>query len=218
MFALVMSSCSMKQEGPSRVVLQLPSVSTLNGSSKISRLSYIWANACFSVSVTGDSIEMSAPNQCSVPSGVFKGSVGPGGSLAIEVPRGSARKLEVFAFFRSNSVGECPSASTLAAFDPEKTVRVGETTFDAMSSEVNVAVEVSLPNAGTNLISQYSLPATCSTATYVPGTGSSTIGAGTQRQTGGNFIAQSTVSGRQSEKVLQGGSFVMKLTRRPNEE
>lgn len=218
MLALVMSSCSMKQEGPSRLTIQVPSVSALNSSQKISSLSYAWANACFMVSVKGEGIETTTPNACSIETGRFSGSVAPGGVLSIEVPKGAGRSLDLFVFFKSGT-GACPTATSLAAFNASSTVRVAQVaSFDTFASETNLNVTVSLPNSSENLITQYSLPSTCKANSFVPGTGSSAIVAGHAIQSGGSFKAQTTVSGRQSEKALTGGGFVMKLTRRPNEE
>ena len=224
-FGLLASSCGMTAASKdSKLSIQFPTVASLNampGSNKISAQGYAWANACFIVSVTGPGIS-THKSTCEVENGTFRGSIPPGGSVELDVPRGPARKLDLFAYFRASPTDLCPTASRLAAFDVSKTVRIGQVAaFDLFTAAVTVNAKVTLPNSTDNLLTQYSLPKTClTTATIGPGSSAIVAGRAVQTGAGGTIKVVSVVSDRYSEKLLSGagGSIKVKLTRRAGGE
>jgi hypothetical protein len=168
---LLTAGCSAKTSlstDGSQVSITFPTAAQLSSShARVQGLTvasgYDFTLACFAVNVTGQNIPSIPSGSCSIATGVFQGFVAPGGSLSITVPSGTARQLDVFSYQRTNSNEPCPTAGNLRGLDLTKIVRVGEIpSFDALSAVVNLSVDLVDPGTAANLITQYSLPNTCS--------------------------------------------------------
>jgi hypothetical protein len=187
MIALVMSSCSMKDKGDSRVILNLPSASAL--SSRVGAFSYSWDRACFAMNITAPDINSPEDATCEVHRGIFAGTAAPNSELSASVPRGDLRKLELFAYFRNSSAEPCPALNGgFGTLDRKKIVRVGVVeSFEVANSEVNLTVNVSLPATGTSVVSQYSMPNSC--VASATGTTSGRLVSAAESATGTNSFA-----------------------------
>ncbi len=178
---------------------------------------YDWSRVCYMINVTANDIPQSSGGSCSLPIGIFRGAIPPGGSVLLEVARGKGRKLEVFTFMRESESAECPSlASGFGTIDPLKIVRVGQVPyFDTEESTMTVRVDLQEPGSGTSLISQYQLPVTCGKSQPPPPTsGTARVGTGQVRQAGGTYIVDGTISGQKSETFLSGGSYRVQFSRK----
>ncbi|MES2962831.1 MAG: hypothetical protein V4760_03000 [Bdellovibrionota bacterium] len=167
LIGILASSCSMQDKGGSRVVLKIPNTSTL--SSRVGRFTYSWDRACFAMNVTAGDIESTTDTACEIRRGVFSGMVPPNSTLTGEVKRGSARKFELFAFFRTSAAETCPTLTGgFGTLDRKNVYLVGKVdSFDIDSDEVNLSVTVTLPTTATSVYALNSMPASC-VATVVP--------------------------------------------------
>ncbi len=223
-FALLgafISSCSLKPGGNSTVSFRVPSISELNAKAQeqssgaqskgdltglsIPAAEIVWANACFMVNVTGDGIESKSSSLCEVPVGVFSGSVAPGGLLSIDVKKGSDRKIEVLAYFRSLTAQPCEAKANLNDFNLSRTARLGMIEHVTLSKDVeDVEVGISRPTAGQTVATQYAFPAVC-TAAGVPAGGTAV------RHVSGSFIrAMSTANYQLNARVSGPPSQILK--------
>lgn len=198
-FAL--SACS-KNEGTSSVSFRIPSVTELEArgvpqSKSVTALGIPdatrnWAYACFLVNVTGPEIASVSAAQCDISLGKFAGSVPPSTSvsdskLSLQVPKGSGRKFEIFAYFRNSTSEACPSnISRLSQMNLDHTARIGSTTVDLAKDEETVDIVIQVPGASDSVITQYSLPATC------VATGGA-IAPSFLRATAGSLVQQTTI-------------------------
>lgn len=204
-----LSACSPKSNShSSSITLNLPSAAQLKGSGansaqKILATNLDFAKACFMVNITGDGITDSAKTKCDVPSGVFAGSAAPGGKLEIEVNKGSNRKIEVAAYFRSSTTEACKTKESINQFDPDSVVRVGSKTTDLLLDRETVDIDISLPAVGQTLVTQYNLPAFCSAGSSTLGEGSSRIVSARQSATTPNFKVESVVTGLATGRALK---------------
>jgi hypothetical protein len=122
----------------------------------------------------------SAVGTCDLPIGVFSGSVAPGGSVNILVAKGQARKLEIFTYLRTASSEACPALTGgFQDLNRDKIVRVGQVaSFDVVDDQTDVSVNVTAPQVGESLITQYSLPSSCHGPVQAPSPGSRSAGFG----------------------------------------
>lgn len=169
---MVLASCTSRSDRASKLVIHLPSANELR--SKVSTLTVGLDQACFAVNISGSEIPPAkAATSCDLPLSVFSGMAAPGSELSLEVPRGPKRTLEIFAYLRDSTAQPCPTLTNgFSDLDRAKIVRVGRLdSFDVMNDEVTVEVSITTPPAGTSIVTQYSLPATCA----ITATGSSFV-------------------------------------------
>ena len=204
--------------GNSRVAIVFPSEAQLN---KVSTKSvsafaqtYDFARACFAVSVTGAGIPFTVSSAtCDVPVGVFQGFVPPGGSVSMEIPNGTARRLEVIAYARATSGEACPTGTSLKGLNVTRLARVGVIdSFDALEPDVVVEVQLKVPSQ--NLAEQNNLPQSCRVNSLTPLLASTAITSGHAVQTGGGFKLVGAVSGLKNEVKLTGGNYRLQMSRR----
>lgn len=120
--------------------------------------------ACYGVNVTGTGIPTQQGSSCSPVSGVLGGFVEPGGNIEVEVPKGSGRKIELYAYLQGPGENvACPQlVPTLSTAQLQHTYLIGTANdIDANSDVVTVNITASFPGLNTNLAQQLSLPATC---------------------------------------------------------
>ena len=92
-----------------------------------------------------------------------------------EVPKGSARKVELFAYFRSSTSQACAPHKSINELDPGNVASLGSTTVDILNDNQVVDLDISLPAAGATLVIQYNLPAFCTAGSTTLGDGSARI-------------------------------------------
>jgi hypothetical protein len=212
-----LGACSAKQNSSSSLTLTLPTAEQLKAKSqtaqKISSSDIDWLKACFMVSVTGSNIPDTAQNKCQVPSGIFAGSVAPSIStdkvsqLKIDqVPKGAARKIELFAYFRSSASTACKTYASVNELDPGSVASLGSTVVDINSDVQTVDLDISLPAVGQTLVTQYNLPAICTAAGSTSDDGSSRIVTARQSASTANFKVESVVTGLATGRALKTAS------------
>jgi hypothetical protein len=218
---VVLGGCAAKKPsgaGNSRVAIAFPTESQLNKVSTkfVSAFAqtYDFARVCFAVSVTGAGIPLAVSNAaCDVPVGVFQGFVAPGGSVSMEIPSGTARRLEVIAFARSSTSEPCPTGPSLQGLNVMRLAQVGVIdSFDAV--EPNVVVEVQMKVPSQNLAEQNNLPLSCRINSLTPLLASSAFTSGRAVQVGGGFKLVGAVSGLKNEIKLTGGNYRLQMSRR----
>jgi hypothetical protein len=229
-FALLGSiACSPKSDDGSKVRIQFPAAPSLSSMKrdKVSNLvstlglsDFSWSKVCFAVNVTASDIvkPVTPTPTCEIPVGIFSGSVPPGGEISLSIARGSARKLEVFVYLRNSSSDPCPSLQNgFGSLDHSRISRVGfVSSFEVKDPTLDLPVDVSQPASGDDLVAQYQLPSSCRPATIsAPGGGASRVSLGSTKQSGGKFNVFAVVSAQKNEATLSGGSFKVKLSRRP---
>ncbi len=156
---VLLASCSQKQGSTSSIKIVLPSASSQKLSQSVSAQSFDFTVACFAVNVTGPMIPQTA-NSCSPAVGVFSGFKPSGSTVTMEVPMGSARKIEVYLFNRALATDTCPS--DFSALTPDKIALVGSVGGVEMNQpDVSVNLQVTAPVAGVNLTTQNVVPASC---------------------------------------------------------
>lgn len=163
---VALAGCSKPQSDGARLRIQFPeSTSSELQDPKTSAVSV--SNLCFAVNVMADDIPNASSGPCDISHGIMGGSVPPGGELALAIPRGQKRRLDVYAYQRSNSNETCPTVEAgFAKLDAKKITRIGQVTdFSTLEAEVTVSVTITLPDGTSNLITQAGLPSTCTTTT-----------------------------------------------------
>jgi len=224
MAVFALGSCTKAPDpNTSQVLLKFPS-STVSGSASeksesqqsVSALSYNWSQACFLVNITAADLPTRRPSNCDLPMGVFAGTVAPGGSLSINVPRGFQRRLEVYVYNRPSTEPSCPAnIESFAALNLSRVVRVGSVaSFDTNEANVDVDVTVQAPSAGVTLISQEGLPTSCAGSTSPSLAGrvpaSTGIGAWT-RHSGGGVVLDGGFRAENQNVQLQGAGIKVDL-------
>ena len=225
LIALVaLTGCSSADNMSSKLRVQFPPAPTLSAqggpTTKIAAqglTDFTWSKVCFTLNVTAVDLKKPIAGLCDVTTGVFSGSVPAGGELTLDVPRGSARKLEVFAYLRNSSSDPCPTLKDgFQGLDRTRIVRVGLVpSFDVNEPIVTLAVDVTAPVLpADNLIAQYQLPSSCRPVS-VPSGGAARVALGSAQQSGGRFKVTTTVAAQKNELELSGGKFKVHLSRRP---
>ena len=236
--AISMVSCGLVKPNAgdeSTVSIRFPAVSSSNELRKPDSVGTLsaadFAKSCFIVNVTGSGITagmnpdapVAAGANCDViKRGVFKGSVKPGDQIAVTVPYGTARKLEVFAYQRDAENDPCPAlGADFGKLSKEKIIRVGLVeTFDTTARDVVVPVELRMPASGVNIITQYGMSLACvSPATPFGGRGSAglTLGSGSLKSASNRYRVELSVSGLRTkpdgQDSLQGSKYKVELDR-----
>lgn len=221
-FALIsmsLAGCSPTSgSGTSKVSITIPkssSIQSLRSSGVHSQQAIDWDRGCYAINVTASDLPAGSTGSCSIPTGIFSGFVAAGGTLQLDVPRGSARKLEVLFYKRLNANAKCPTfdANSFNSMDPASVVRVGKVdSFETKSDSVTVDVYLTVPGDAESLISQYKLAAACSKVaeTSSGGTGTSL---GHVAMAGGNYKMDVTVRASSLGTKLTGGNYVIQLGR-----
>ena len=215
-FAVVLGfgACSpTAHTGSSQLKILIPKSTGIRAESSGAHLKSVdWDQACYTVNVTAVDIPNLSTTACQIPVGILAGTVPAGGTLTLDVPRGSARKLEVFLFKRPSPGSQCPTlAGTFGNLDPGSFVRVGLVpSFDASAASVSVDVNLTLPNAGDSVVTQYQLSKTCTALNTTPMTGSG-VEIAHAVLSGGRYKMNATLRDSSSGLTLKGGSYVMKL-------
>ena len=174
---------------------------------------YDFSRACFAINVTSSDIPSAKKNSCDVSRGIFQGFVAPGGSVTLTVPKGSARKLEVFSYLRASAAASCQSLVDFGSFAPNKITRVGLVpTFDTQTDNVTLDVTLTAPATSDNLVTQYSLASTCSVGDAQQAS-SAAITSGHVHSTGGKLVIEASISGQKNNVHLSGGALQIQLSR-----
>jgi hypothetical protein len=194
------------------VSITVPTVEQMRAGSakaqKISASNLDFEKACFMVNVTGDGIVDSAKTKCDVASGVFAGSVAPGGQLEFEILKGSKRKIEVLTYFRSNKTDACLRKESVNQFDPGSIALVGSKTTDLTQDRETVDIDITLPADGTTLVTQAGLPSFCAAGASVLGEGSSRVVSARQSGATTHFKVESVVTGLATGPKLKTASGI----------
>ena len=185
-------------------------------------LGFDWSRVCYMVNISAPDIPTSKAATCDIPLGLFQGSVPPGGTLALDVPAGTGRSVDVLVYLRNAASDSCPSLDTKSGFTTlsrTRFVRVGQTApVDMTKASVEVEVEVSTPADGVNLVTQYGLPSSCKPVTVPQGGATSRITSGHTLISGNvgsqTIIISGSISGLQSEQRLTGNGITINLSRR----
>jgi|GEM_PF-5779198 len=173
----LLAGCSLKNNGGhSSVAVRIPTLAELNSkgsAQKVTGLSLsatdmTWDKACFMFTVTASDIPNTSTATCDLPNGVFSGSVAPSTpgssqSVTLEVPKGSARRFDVYAYFRQSTTETCPVQTNINAFSKDRVARLGFTDNISLQLDAEtVNIDISLPTQ--TILAQGALPASCSSA------------------------------------------------------
>jgi len=120
--------------------------------------------ACYGVIVNGSGIAVATANSCSLTSGIVAGFAEPGAQLAVEVPKGPSRTIDLYAFLQD--VGQDLPCSTfsasLSATQLLKTYKIGSATnINMFDNEVVVEITASFPGLSQNIAVQNSMSVSC---------------------------------------------------------
>ena len=155
------------------IKFQVPQANnTFNKAGSVGAMSAMPSNrkACYGVNITGPGIGTSKANLCSPSTGLTAGYVEPGANIELSVPRGSARKIEVFAFLQD--VGQNNACSqfnpSMSAAELLNTYRIGSTTVDIQSAVVEVNISMDFPGESNHLASLLTLPSSCTSTAGSP--------------------------------------------------
>ena len=215
----LVTGCASQKAGGPVLTLRFPTATTLRSAahskSDVSTLSFDWASVCYIVNVTGPGVSESKANACEIPTGVFKGSVPPGGSVELVVPRGANRRLEVFIYRRLATGDTCPALQNgFGSTDRSRISRVAVVENILIDGDRQVDVDVKVPTPADSLISQYSLAANCGPTT--PFMGLKKISQGRTMQSGSSLAIEGGVSSAPSEFVSAGPTLKIRANTRGN--
>lgn len=120
--------------------------------------------ACYGINVTGPGIITQQGSSCSPVTGLLGGFVEPGSNVEVQVPKGTDRKIELYAFLEAPGENvPCPQlVPNLSSSQLIHTYLIGTASaIDTSPDVVTVDITASFPGLSTNLAQQLSLPATC---------------------------------------------------------
>ena len=215
--AFLSFGCASPKSGGPVLTIQFPTSASTNSANKsdVSTLSFDWANVCYIVNVTGPGIAESRSNACEIPTGIFKGSVAPGGTMELEVPRGANRRLEVFIYRRLASGDACPTLNDrFGTTDRSKVSRVAIVENILVDGDRAVNVSVKEPTASDSLLAQFSLAASCLPS--APFGSLKKITQGHAVQSGTSLKVEGSVSSAPSEFVMSGSTLKIRANTRGN--
>lgn len=128
---------------------------------------------CYGINVTGPGIIINAPNSCSIKSGLLVGFVEPGSTVSVNVPKGSSRKVELFAYLQAVGTNlPCPLLGPALPADLlGSTYLVGVAEgIELSDQEVVVTITASFPGMAQNIAQTFAMPSTCaSNSTKISG-------------------------------------------------
>lgn len=157
-------SCQRQVEDTASLKIKLPSAESFNkGVGAFSQINS--SLVCYVVNVTGSGISDSQ-SSCDIRRGVFAGSAAPGSELSVTVPTGSNRKVEIYGILRNSSGDPCPNVQTGWPVPLDKVYLLGQVTgIDVRPPTTTVDITVTLPDESQNILTQLSMPSTCSAVT-----------------------------------------------------
>lgn len=161
---------------------------------------------CFAVSVTASDIPSNS-SACSPRVGVVAGFVEAGSTLEVMVPKGSARKIELYAFLQTLG-GACPQMKSPFSDDQVTHVyKVGEVArINIQDANAVVEIQAKFPGLGQHLAQQLNAPATC----YPRSNNSNPhfqISSGSQTAVGGGFELKARIGKPLHANSLSGGNY-----------
>ncbi len=166
---------------------------------------------CYGVNVTAPDIAVTAPNECSFRAGLLAGFVEPGATVELSVPKGSGRKVELYAFLQA--VGEnlpCPVLGpTLPADKLVSTYLVGVAEgINLQGDQVSVSIHASFPGLSQNIAQTLTFPSSC-TAGAAPSAAhrSYFVSAATGTATGTGLKLKYRAGGFPGHQVLSGSGI-----------
>lgn len=141
---------------------------------------------CFGVSIDAADIPSNSA-ECSPQTGIVAGFVEAGGTLEVEVPRGSARRIDLYAYLQ-DLASPCPKMpSKLDGEMSLQTYRVAVIErIDLLDTEQVVNMKAVFPGRSQHLAQQLNYPASCLPRPRRSNPGF-LISSGAQVATGGNF-------------------------------
>jgi hypothetical protein len=176
----VQAGCQRGPEGSSKLVIQAPSKVPALASSKSSQESSVSSmglppsgrKACYGVSVSASDIPSNSQS-CGPDLGIVAGFVEAGGTVEVQVPRGSDRRIQLYLYLEGDGENTpCPAmgrsfSSTLLP----RLYLIGEASGVSLQNAVeDVTINASFPGLTMTIAKQLNLPSSC---TVAGGTGSS---------------------------------------------
>lgn len=170
---LLLAGCQRAQDDKtSKIDLQIPEASvfkklTSDSLSKTdnaaSNATIDFENLCFAVQVSASDITYEPKSKCDFRKGMVVGSVPAGGTLSLDVSRGSDRIFEVYGYLKKSSADTCGSVPEIIPdADLSRIYLLGKSDPQSIQQpEVSVSIDIKLPSSDQNVISQFSLPPSC---------------------------------------------------------
>lgn len=157
-------SCQRQAEDTASLKIQLPSASSFQkGVSAFSQISPTLV--CYVVNVTGPGI-VDSTKSCDIKRGIFAGSAAPGTELSVTVPSGANRNVEIYGVLRASSSDPCPTVQTGWPYSLDRVYFLGRVTgIDVRPPTTTVNMTITLPDPSQNILTQFSMPGSCSAAT-----------------------------------------------------
>jgi len=147
----------LKIETPDAETLRSHKIGASNTSLPASR------KVCYAVNITASDIPpKSAP--CTPALGVFAGFIQEGGTIELEVPRGSGRQIDLYMYLLpQNNNGPCPqSTNSFAGLDLASLFLVGtQQNLDLSQDTQTVTIDVQFPGLTQHIGQQMNLPSSC---------------------------------------------------------
>ena len=171
---------------------------------------------CYAFNVSGPGISPkfatigcgSTPIATGLDIGLFSAFVLPGaGDISLEVPQGSGRKIELFAYFPTS--GQCDfDKDHLTKTMLANTYKVGSVeNVVIQGTQQIVEITANYPGNANHLAANITFPATCSTASAPSGHGGFHISTGMQEATGTGFKLKARIGSIQGAKTLSNANY-----------
>jgi hypothetical protein len=170
---------------------------------------------CYGVNVTGLGVTGTPATNCSPATGLLGGFVDAGGSIEMQVTRGSKRTVELYAYLESPGQNSpCPKAiGPLPATDLAQIYKVGAAyNVDMSADETTVEILAEFPGLPNNIAQELALPAVCTATSGGAVAPGFHVSAGHQTATGtgikmignvGHPVLQRTASGNGIQLVTE---------------
>ncbi len=154
-------SCQRAIDEDSSISIVTPK--TLDSLNKAGSLDAVPAGAtlCYLISVTGPKIPPAVTNSCSPAFGLLSSVVKGGDTITVNVPRGSARKFELYLHLPGTD--SCPEISApLAASLLSSTYLIGSASnVDINSDNVSLTIKATFPGLSQNIAQQLNMASSC---------------------------------------------------------
>lgn len=162
--------------GSSRIRIQVPkSLSGFAKSGSVTAMEVLptGRKVCWGATIRGTGLtDLAAGDICALKAGLTMGFVEAGGILEAAVPRGTDRRVDLFAFIQPTGSNEpCPNFNVrLPASILVNTYAMGfQDKIDMSGNETQVTIAASFPGISSNVATVSAMPSTCTSGNVARG-------------------------------------------------
>lgn len=205
--ALAALACTRESGESSRFAIRAPEHLSAKGQGAFAAMPSDRA-ACYGINIKGVGTPV-VGNQCSPPTGILLGFVGPGKEVEASVPRGSTITVELYLYLQPPGQNlPCPTfVPALAADQLSNMYLVGSSQATQVNDETAIIeIEAVFPGVGQTLAHQLSMPSVCRAPSGPSQNVPVLVSAGEQVLMGSGVVVRARAGGAAAGTVLSGSN------------